>query len=653
MRTRSSFFLNFVAMLAASLIIIGVAKLPWFTESHPLIPRQILFGNPEKLGPQISPDGKLVAYLAPDNGVLNVWVRTIGQSDDRAVTADKIRGIPGYFWQPDSKRILYVQDQNGDENWHIYQTNLETKATRDLTPFKGVQARVIAVSGEIPNRILVGLNIRDARFHDVYRLDLDTGDLQLDTRNRGDVSGWHADNSLQVRIAHAVLPDGGSEIRIRDDRRSRWRSFLKWGADESFGGIGGFFADNSRVWLVSSVGANTARLLEVEIATGKTLVVAEDKKYDLSGFIVKPRKRTLEAVLFQRERSEWMLLDDSLEADFDAIRRVRDGDFHIVSRDLDDKVWVVRYIVDNGPIYWYLYDRASKESMLLFCSRPDLEKYRLAKMEPISFRARDGLILYGYLTLPAGVEPKNLPMVLDVHGGPWGRDLWGFNSEVQWLANRGYAVLQINFRGSTGYGKDYLNAGDREWAGKMHTDLLDGKEWAVKQGYADPKRVAIFGGSYGGYATLVGLSFTPDEFNCGVDVVGPSNLVTLIRSIPPYWSPERAIFDKRVGNVDTEEEFLKSRSPLFKADKIKVPLLIAHGANDPRVKQSESDQIVEAVRKNGKHVEYLIFPDEGHGFSRPENRLKFYAAAETFLARILGGRAEPISENERADDLRR
>jgi dipeptidyl aminopeptidase/acylaminoacyl peptidase len=632
MRTRTSVSINLFAMLAATILLAAV----WSTQPT-LIPREVLFGNPKKASPNISPDGKMLAYLAPDNGVLNVWVRSINGNDDRVVTSDKKRGIYNYFWRPDSEHIVYIQDKDGDENWHIYQTNLKTLVTHDLTPFNDVHSSVVGLNRKFPNEILVALNIRDPRFHDVYRLDLDSGKLELDTENPGDVDGWAVDNNLQVRGANAVLPDGGIEIRVRDDAKSPWQVLQRFGPDDP-GGIAGFTANNNGVWIISSIDANTSRLLEVDLDSGKSTVIAEDKQFDFSGLLVNPQKRTIEAVHFQRERGDWILLDDSLKADFDAIKKVRDGDFFINSRNMDNTLWVVAYILDDGPVYWYLYDRSTKETRLLFSNKPELEKYRLAKMQPISFKARDGMTLYGYLTLPVGVEPKGLPMVIDVHGGPWGRDIWGLNSEVQWMANRGYAVLQINFRGSTGYGKAYLNAGDREWAGKMHTDLLDGKKWAIEQGYADPKRVAIYGGSYGGYATLVGLSFTPDEFICGVDVVGPSNLVTLIRSIPPYWTTFRAIFDKRVGNVDTEEEFLKSRSPLFKADRIKSPLLIAHGANDPRVKKSESDQIVAAMRKNGKTVEYLVFPDEGHGFTRPENRLKFYSAAEKFLAKHLSGK---------------
>jgi dipeptidyl aminopeptidase/acylaminoacyl peptidase len=567
------------------------------------------------------------------------------------VTADTKRGIRIFYWQQDSQHILYLQDQDGDENWHGYQTHVETRNTRDLTPFQGVQAQLVAIDPNFPHELLVGLNLEDRQLHDVYRIDLRTGAVVLDTKNPGDVAGWAVDNQMQVRVASVFLPDGGHELRLRDDAQSAWRSFQRWSADETFGGVAAFTPDNRGVWVISSVDANASRLVEFDLVAGTQRVVAEDSEYDVSSLMVHPTERTLEAVSFVRAREEWTLLEPGLKPDFEALERVRDGDFSVVSRDLADRIWVVAYVVDDGPVYYYLYDRADRRAELLFSNRSDLERYTLAKMRPISFTARDGLTIHGYLTLPVGVAPQNLPMVLNVHGGPWARDIWGLDPETQWLANRGYAVLQVNFRGSTGYGKKFLNAGDREWGGAMHHDLLDAKEWAVREGYADPARVSIYGGSYGGYATLVGLTFTPEVFACGVDIVGPSSIATLIRSIPPYWAPLRSIFDKRVGNVDTEEDFLNSRSPLFKADQIQRPLLIAQGANDPRVKQAESDQIVAAMRRNQLPVTYLVFPDEGHGFARPENRLKFYAAAEQFLAEHLGGRKEPPAESEKWDAL--
>ncbi|HCZ33729.1 MAG TPA: S9 family peptidase [Holophagaceae bacterium] len=631
--------------LAAALLgLAAQAQIP------PQIPRAVLFGNPERSAPQLSPDGKKMAYLAPDKGVLNVWVKTLGQADDKAITSDKKRGVRSYFWQQDSAHLLYVQDQDGDENWHLYQTDLKTGMTRDLTPFKGITAQIVAMDEKHPDTLLVGINNRDPRLHDVYRLNLKNGALDLDTQNPGDVLGFEADHTLTVRGAQVMKPDGSTEIRVRDDAKSPWRVFMSWSADETNGGVASFTPDNKGLWVMSSVGANATRLIQADLATGKQTVVSEDPMYDLSGLLVHPTRNTLEAVNYTKARREWVVLDKAVQPDFDAIRKVREGDFGIVSRDQADKTWLVAYTTDDGPVYWYSYDRATRKADLLFSNQPKLEGAKLAKMQPVSFKAQDGMTIHGYLTLPVGVPAKNLPLIVNVHGGPWARDTWGYRPEVQWMANRGYAVLQVNFRGSTGYGKAYLNAGDKEWGRKMHQDLLDGRDWVVKQGIADPKKVAIYGGSYGGYATLAGLAFTPTEFTCGVDIVGPSNLATLLASIPPYWAPMKAMFTKRMGET---EAILKERSPLYKAGDIVRPLLIAQGANDPRVKQAESDQIVAAMRKNGQTVDYLLFPDEGHGFARPENRMKFYAAAEAFLARHLGGRVEAPLAAEVWDALKK
>ena len=608
-----------------------------------LIPREALFGNPERTSPQISPDATQLGYLAPVDGVLNVWVRTLGKNDDRAVTADKHRGIRNFLWQYDNKHILYTQDVGGDENWRLYQTDVATKQTRDLTPFEKVRVDIAAYDWKSPDTILIQMNKRDAKVFDVHRVDLKTGKIELDTENPGDVAGWQADNALQIRAAQVQTPEGGTIVRVRDDTNSPWRELIKWGPDETFGNVVGFTPDNKSLWVTTSLDANAARLLEVDIASGKQKVTAQDPQFDVAATINNPKTNALEAVSFTRQRTEYEFIDPSVKVDFEVLKKVREGDIVGISANLDDTKWIVAYAGDDAPVYWYLYDRASKQATLLFSNRPVLEKYTLAPMKPIEFTARDGMKLYGYLTEPAGMEPKALPMVVFVHGGPWGRDVWGFNSYAQWLANRGYAALQINFRGSTGYGKQYVNAGDRQWAGAMHTDLLDGKDWAIKEGSADPKRVCIMGGSYGGYATLAGVAFSPDAFACGVDIVGPSNLNTLLKTIPPYWSTLLSTFHKRMGD---SEDFLKAQSPLFKADQIKAPLLIGQGANDPRVNKAESDQIVAAMRKNHEPVEYYVFPDEGHGFARPENRMAFNAATEEFLAKYLGGRFEPPTADE-------
>ena len=608
-----------------------------------LIPRAVLFGNPERADPQISPDGTQLGYLAPVDGVLNVWIRTLGKTDDRAVTADTKRGIRNFSWQYDNHHILYTQDVGGDENWRLYQTDIATKQTRDLTPFDKVRVELVAYNWKTPDTILIQMNKRDPEVFDVYRVDLTTGKMDLDTQNPGDVQGWQADNALQVRAAQVQTPDGGTIIRVRNDAKSPWRELIKWGPDETFGGVSGFSPDNKKIWIGTSLDVNAARLLEIDVATGERKVIAADPQFDIGDVVTQPKTNALEVVTFAKQRMDYDFIDPKIKADYQVLRKVHTGDITGLSRNLDDNKWVVTYVSDDAPVYWYLYDRMAKTATLLFSNRPALEKYKLAAMNPIEFTARDGMKIYGYLTTPAGMDAKNLPMVLFVHGGPWGRDEWGFNRYAQWLANRGYAVLQINFRGSTGYGKQYVNAGDRQWAGAMHTDLLDGKDWAVKQGVADANKVCIMGGSYGGYATLAGVAFSPDAFACGVDIVGPSNLNTLLKTVPPYWSTLLSTFHKRMGD---SEDFLNSQSPLFKADQIKVPLLIGQGANDPRVNKAESDQIVAAMRKHDKAVEYYVFPDEGHGFARPTNNMAFNAASENFLAKYLGGRAEPPSAAE-------
>lgn len=637
-----------LAALAAATLMPGSALK---AELPALISREVLFGNPVKASPKISPDGKKLAYLAPDKaGVLNVWVRTLGQADDKVITQDKKRGVRQYFWQDDAENLLYIQDQGGDENFHLYQTNLKTLSTRDLTPFSAIRVQIVGQDAKFPDTMLVGLNIRDPRLHDVYRLNLKNGALDLDTVNPGNVLGFTADNDLVVRSAQIMHPDGSTEIQVRDDAKGAWRSFLKWSADESNGGLAGFTPDNTKVWLMSSVDHNATRLLEVDLKSGAQKVVSQDAMYDLGGMMTHPTKNTLEGVAYTKAKTEWTFFDKAVEADMEVLKKVRNGEVNVVSRDLKDQTWIVAFSLDNGPVNWYTYDRSAKKAEFLFTNNPALENAKLATMKPISFKAKDGMVIHAYLTVPEGIPAKNLPLIINVHGGPWARDTWGYRPEAQWMANRGYAVLQVNFRGSTGYGKAYLNAGDKEWGLKMHQDLLDAKAWAIKEGIADAKKVAIYGGSYGGYATLAALAFTPTEFTCGVDIVGPSNLNTLLASIPPYWAPMKAMFTKRMG---ADPKFLDERSPLFKANEIVRPLLIAQGANDPRVKQAEADQIVAAMRKNGKTVDYLLFPDEGHGFARPENRFKFYAAAEEFLGKHLGGRVEPPAEKDKWDALKK
>jgi dipeptidyl aminopeptidase/acylaminoacyl peptidase len=628
-----------ILCLISSTARLPAAKLP------DLIPRDVLFGYPERTSPKLSPDGKMLAYLAPDKkNVLQVFVRSVGKNDDRQLTQDKKRGIRMYFWSYDGEHLLYLQDTDGDENFHVYSANLKSGLVRDLTPFQGVRAAGVDLSPEHPGEMLVGLNVNNRSKFDMYRINLKSGATELDTENPGTVMGWVPDTDFKVRAAiAATLSDGGRDLLVREAVDKPWKKLRHWSFEEE-GNPVGFSKDGKTLYLEGNHDANTLRLLALDLASGKETVMAADDTYDVGGTLVHPTRHTIQAVSFNRDKVEWKVLDNEIAPDFKTLAQVRSGQYSIASRDLADKTWLVSYSTDDGPTTYYVYDRGSRQAQKLFSSQPKLEGLSLSPMKPISFQSRDGLIVHGYLTTPVGAEPRNLPMVLLVHGGPWGRDSWGFNPMVQWLANRGYAVLQVNFRGSTGYGKKFLNAGNREWAGKMHDDLLDAVEWAKNQGVADPKKIAIMGGSYGGYATLVGLTFTPDTFACGVDIVGPSNIVSLLKTIPPYWRPMKALFAKRVGDLDKEPDFLKSRSPLFRVDQIKAPLLIGQGANDPRVKQAESDQIVAALRKAGKPVEYVVYTDEGHGFARPENRLHFYAMAEQFLAKHLGGRCEPVGD---------
>lgn len=603
-----------------------------------LIPLGDLFGNPEKASPQLAPDGTRLAYLAPDEHVLNVWVRTVGQQDDRAVTRDRKRGIRQYLWAYDNRHLLYLQDLDGDENWHIWSVDLTTGDIANRTPFPGVQAQLIAVDPRFQDTILISHNKRDATVHDVYRLSLATGEMTMEAENRGDVVDWVADSQFQVRGAQVALPDGGFQLLVRDTTQADWRPLVTWGPDEE-GGPYGFIPDDTGLYIGSSIGTDTQELRVIDVATGTEQTLASHPVVDLGGAIAHPTEHHIQAVGFNEDRLEWRALDPAIAEDLETLQAFKPGEFRVASRSLDDQTWIVVYLLDTAPAVYYVYHREEKRLAFLFSGRPALDNYALAPMQPVHIISRDGLTLHSYLTLPSDVEPKNLPLVLDVHGGPWARDTWGYNPESQWLANRGYAALQVNFRGSTGFGKQFLHAGDREWGAKMHDDLLDAVQWAVDQGIADPTRVAIYGGSYGGYAALVGAAFTPDVFACSIDVVGPSSIRTLIASIPPYWEPLKKLFTVRVGDPETEPEFLDAISPLYKVDQIKCPLLIAQGANDPRVKQAESEQIVASLRENGKEVEYLLFEDEGHGFARPENRLKFYGHAERFLSRHLGGRA--------------
>ena len=620
-----------------------------------LIPRSVLFGNPERTGPEISPDGGSLAWIAPRDGVLNLWVASIGGNDGaggkggaggvdwaaaQPVTEDTDRGIRAFAWARDGQHVLYVQDVGGDENWRLYDVDPRTLERRDLTPFEGIHATIIGTSKRRPDEVLVGLNADNPQLHDVYRLHLSSGELVKEIVNPG-YAGWLADEDLQVRCALAPLPDGSFNVLVRDSGEGEFRYLLTIPPEDATStDVVSFSGDGRSMLMISSAGSDTGRLTRVDLATGDATVLAEDPDADVSGVLLHPDTRDPLIVSVLKDRMTYVVLDESVADDLEAVRALHPGDPSFAGRDEADNTWLIAFNVDAGSVTYFMYDRASKTGQLLFEARPALSGYELAAMEPFSFSARDGLVVHGYVTFPPGLGRENLPAVLNVHGGPQVRDAWGYHPEAQWLANRGYLCIQVNYRGSTGYGKAFVAAGDREWGGKMHDDLVDAVEYAVARGWADRTRVAIYGGSYGGYAALVGAAFTPDVFCCAVDIVGPSNLKTLLETIPPYWAPMIAQLYRRVGNPETDEEFLWSRSPLSRAHDIRIPLLIAQGANDPRVKQAESEQIVAALTEAGIDHEYLLFPDEGHGFAKPENRIKFYMAAERFLAKYLGGRYE-------------
>jgi dipeptidyl aminopeptidase/acylaminoacyl peptidase len=623
--------------------------------SVPLIPREALYGNPTRSAGMVSPDGRWLSWLAPHEGVMNVWLAPASDpSAARRMTSATDRPIPQYFWAPDSRSLLYVQDKGGDENYLLYQVDIESGVERTLTPFENTRVQVTGSSRTIKDKLLIGLNNRDPRLHDVHLLDLNTGELQQVMQNDGGYVGFLADDSLTVRWALRQNAAGGMDMfEITNGQIAATPRESTTLEDSMTTSIAGYTTDGSTLYWVDSRGRNTAALIAEDVATGEKRLIAESDKADIGSAMQNPRTGEIEAYSVNYLTNEWTALDPDVQASLDSLDERLEGDFGIQSRTDDDRKWVVWNDPLTTPSKVYLYDRPEGTLTEFYITRPELVGAPLQPMHPLEIPARDGLTLVSYLTLPPGSDPEGdgvpdaaVPMVLLVHGGPWARDAYGFNRAHQWLANRGYAVMSVNFRGSTGLGKDFVNAANLEWGAKMNDDLIDAVEWAVGKGIAQRDKVAIMGGSYGGYATLVGLTFTPETFACGVDIVGPSNLETLLETIPPYWEPMVKQFHERMGNPTTPEgkALLQERSPLYKASAITKPLLIGQGANDPRVKQSESDQIVSAMQEAGVPVTYVLFPDEGHGFAKPTNNIAFNAVAENFLATCLGGRAEPLGE---------
>jgi dipeptidyl aminopeptidase/acylaminoacyl peptidase len=621
----------------------------------PLIERQKLFGNPTKAQGRLSPDGKWLSYTAPRDGVMNIWVAPVSAPDQaKPLTAEKTRPIRQYFWSPDSQTILFVNDKGGDENFLLYGVNVASGETKTLTPFEKTRVEVIGVSNQVKDHILIGLNNRDPKWHDVYALSLKDGALTKVLQNDGGYAGFLADDTLVLRGASRPNAGGGNDFFLITANKVADKPFTATGLEDAFTTFpAGFSTDGTTLYWIDSRGRDKAALIAEDVASSKKTVIGESDKADIDGTLTNPKTGKVEAFSVNYLKNEWTAIDPAVKGDIEFLQTSLKGDIAVTSRTFADDLWTVSVDTVIAPPAVYLYDRKAKALKQLYVSRPELAGLPLAAMFPREIKTRDGLTEVSYLSLPPGsdangdgIPEKAVPLVLMVHGGPWARDEFGYNPYHQWLANRGYAVLSVNYRGSTGFGKAHVSAANLQWGLKMHDDLIDAVDWAVKSGITTKDKVAIMGGSYGGYATLAGLTFTPDVFACGVDIVGPSNLNTLLKTIPAYWEPIKLQFYKRMGDPTTPDgqKILNAASPLFKADAIKKPLLIGQGANDPRVNQAESDQIVKAMADKKIPVTYVLFPDEGHGFARPANNIAFNAVAEQFLAKNLGGRAEPIGD---------
>ena len=624
--------------------------------SAPLIPRSAIFGNPSRSQGRISPDGNYVSWLAPRDGVMNIWVAPAANPEAaQALTRQAGRGITQYFWAPDSRHLLFVMDEGGNENFRLFAVPAAGGEVRALTPAEpNVRTTIQGVSRLRPDVVLIGRNNRNPQLFDLYEVNYRTGEMRQVLENPG-YAGFVVDQQLRPRFATQEAP-GGARTVFRRTEAGTWEQVMSIPVEDALTTtIVGFNADGSRLYMVDSRGRNTAAMMRVDPATLQGEVLASNERADIANAVLDPR--TFEPLAWSANytRNEWTALDPTFAEDLAFLRSRLNGDLSFAGMTNDANRMVVSVASAQAPAVFYLYDRRARTLTKMFDTRPDLAEAPLQPMHPIVIPSRDRLDLVSYLTLPPGSDPNNdgvpdrpLPMVLYVHGGPWARDAYGYNSVHQWLANRGYAVLSVNYRGSTGFGKQFITAAVNEWAGKMHDDLIDAVDWAIARGVTTRDRVAIMGGSYGGYATLVGLTFTPERFACGVDIVGPSNLATLIESFPPYWRPAlQGTWFRHVGDPTVPEQraAMMERSPINRVDRIRAPLLIGQGANDPRVVKAESDRIVAAMRERNLPVTYLLYPDEGHGFNRPPNSMSFFAVTEAFLSRCLGGRFQPIGND--------
>lgn len=609
-----------------------------------LIPLADFFRNPEAAGYEVSPGGEYLSWLAPWENRLNVFVQPVdGSTAPRRLTDATKRDIAGYFWAA-KDQIVYLQDDGGDENFHLYAVNTDGQERRDLTPFPGVRVSVVDDLRDDEDHLLISMNKRDAHVFDVYRLNTRTGEMQMVAENPGSVAEWVTDHEGKVRAA--IQTDGvNTELLYRASENEPFRKVLVTDFRESVDPL--FFTyDNKELYASSNLGRDKAAIVRLDPETGKEMeVIFEHPEVDVGSLLGSDKRKVITAATFTKDKREYHFFDrwrqelqEKLEKKFPGM------EVSLASMNRDENRFIVRTQSDRTRGASWFYDATTDDLRKLADISPWLHEEQMAPMTPVQVTAHDGLKLPAYLTLPPGEKAHNLPAVLYVHGGPWVRDAWGFNGAAQFLANRGYAVLQVNYRGSTGYGRAFWEKGFKQWGKAMQDDLTDAAKWLVEQGIADPKRIAIYGGSYGGYAALAGMAFTPEVYAAGISFVGPSNLFTLLETVPPYWEPMRKMNYEMIGDPEKEPELLREASPLFSADDIRAPLLIAQGANDPRVKKAESDQIVEALKKRGIDVPYIVKDNEGHGFANEENRLYFYRAIEQFLAKHLGGREEPAAE---------
>lgn len=667
--TRMTFICKFTllsAFLVGATLGAPIATLAQTNSQPALIDRELFFGDPEISGAQLSPDGKFIAFVKPLKGTRNIWVKRTEEPFDAAkpVTADKSRPVTQYFWSRDGKYILFVQDKAGDENYNVYAVNPsdspaageDVPGARNLTDAKGIRAAIYAVPRSEPDTMYIGLNDRDKAWHDLYKVKISTGERTLMRQNTERITGWVFDLKDQLKLATRAAENGDTEV-LRVDEKG-FTKVYSCNVFESCGPIQ-YHKDGQRVYFLTNKGAGSdlIKLTLFNPTTGKEETVESDplNRVDFSGANFSEVSDELIATTYNDERVRIYWKDKNFEADYKLLQKKLPGkELSFSNSTKDERLWLITAFSDQEPGERYLFDRQTKKLTLQYRVREKLPRASLAPMKAVRYKSSDGLEIPAYLTLPKGAEAKNLPAIVVPHGGPWGRDSWGYNGFAQFLANRGYAVLMPNFRASTGYGKKFLDAGNKEWGQKMQDDVTWGAKYLIAEGIADPKRIGIMGGSYGGYATLAGVTFTPDMYAAGVSIVGPSNLITLLESIPPYWEQIRKLFYERMGDPNTPEgkAQLLRQSPLTSADKIKTPLLVVQGANDPRVTKRESDQIVIALRDRGFPVEYMVAPDEGHGFARPVNNMAMFATAEKFLAKHLGGRYQETMTPEVATRLK-